>query len=103
MKALPKSVSKTEEDSVPLPDPFILPKNFRPDVMIALKSGEMTYETTKAFLTAVASSMFTYKRYPTAEDYINVARTVIAKYPFMKSPTGKPHVSLSMHMHSVNI
>ena len=104
LKALPKSVSKTAEDSIPLPDPFILPKNFRPDVTTALQCGKMTYETDRAFLTAVASSMFTYKRYPTADDYINVARTIIAKYPFMKSHTGKPYVSLLMvHLHGVKL
>ena len=99
LKALPKSVVKTAEDSIPLPDPFILPKNFRPDVTAALQSGKMTHETDRAFLSAVASSMFSYKRYPTADDYINVARTIIAKYPFMKSPTGKPYVSLIISTH----
>lgn len=98
-------MSKTAEDSIPLPDPFILPKNFRPDVTTALQSGKMTYETGRAFLTAVASSMFTYKRYPTADDYINVACTIIEKYPFMKSHTGKPYyVSLLMvYLHGVKL
>ena len=93
LKALPKSVVKSPEDSVPLPDPFILPKNYRPNVTSALSTGKMTMETSKAFLSAVASAMFTYKKYPTNDDYSNVARTIITKYPFMKSPTGKPYVN----------
>ena len=96
LKALPKSISKTAEDSVPLPDPFILPKNFRPDVTAALESGKMNKEANKAFLSTIASSMFSYKRYPTHEDYINVARAIVGKYPFMRSPTGKPYVSISI-------
>ena len=93
LKSLPKSVVKSPEDNVPLPDPFTLPKNYRPDVASALSTGKMTMETTRAFLSTVASAMFTYKRYPTNDDYSNVARTIITKYPFMKSPTGKPYVS----------
>lgn len=100
LKGLPKSVVKSPEDAIPLPDPFKLPKNYRPDVGSALSTGKMTMETTKAFLSAIASAMFSYKRYPTNDDYSNVARTIIAKYPFMKSPTGKPHVSVyHIHVH----
>lgn len=87
-------LNKSKEDGVPLPDPFELPKNFRPDVASALASGKMTLETNTFFLSTVAGAMFTYKRYPTSDDYTNVARTICAKYPFMKSPTGKPYVSL---------
>ena len=55
----------------------------------------MTFETNKSFLSAVATAMFTYKKYPTSDDYNNFAlrRVIIHKYPFMKSPTGKPYVS----------
>ena len=94
LKQVPKSVvCKTEDDSIPLPDPFELPKHYRADVEVDLKSGSMTEDTTRAFLSSVAASMFTYKRYPSADDYRNVARVIIQKYPFMKSPTGKPYVS----------
>ena len=96
-KEMPKAICKTEQDSVPLPDPFDLPKHYRPDVEVALKSGKMTIDTTKAFLSTVAAAMFAYKRYPTADDYSNVARVVIHHYPFMKSPTGKPYVSYSFN------
>ena len=56
----------------------------------------MNQETNKAFLSSVASSMFSFKRYPTHNDYVNVARTIVGKYPFMKSPTGKPYVSMEL-------
>ena len=87
-------LNKSKEDSIPLPDPFELPKHFRPDVTSALASGKMTLETSRTFLTTVAGAMFTFKRYPTSDDYTNVARAICAKYPFMKSPTGKPYVCL---------
>ena len=96
LKEVPKSVvCKTEDDAIPLPDPFPLPKHYRADVELALKSGNMTEDTNRAFLSCVAASMFTYKRYPTADDYRNVARVIIQKYPFMKSPTGTPYVSFN--------
>ena len=110
LKNLPNSIvkkpTKTEDDKVPLPDPFILPKNYTPDVVSALKLGKMTLQTNKAFLSAVASSMFESKLYPSTDDYNNVARSIIAKYPFMKSPTGKPYVSsynLSMYVCSISV
>ncbi len=86
-------VIKTEDDAVPLPDPFPLPKYYRADVEIALASGKMTKETMSAFLSAVAGAMLVYKRYPTRDDYVCVARTVVQKYNFMSSPVGTPHVS----------
>ena len=84
---------KTEDDAIPLPDPFPLPKHYRADVEVALASGKMTKETTSAFLSAVAAAMLVYKRYPTREDYICVARSVVQKYSFMASPAGTPYVS----------
>ena len=54
----------------------------------------MTSETTKSFLSSVASTMLAYKRYPTREDYINVGRSVIQQYDFMAQPTGAPYVSM---------
>ena len=89
-----KRFQKTDDDAVPLPDPFPLPKNYKADVEVALKNGKMTIETKKRFFSAVAAAMFTYKKYPKPEDYQNVARCIINKYPFFKSPVGSPHVSL---------
>jgi len=83
-----KKIEKTEDDAVPLPDPFPLPRHYRADVEVALKTGKMTSETRSAFISAVASAMLRYKLYPTRDDYICVARTAIGKYLFLRSPTG---------------
>ena len=45
----------------PLPDLFPLRKNYRPDVDIGLKSGEMIQETKKSFFTHVASAIYNHK------------------------------------------
>ena len=37
-----RKIEKTEDDAVPLPDPFPLPKHFRSDVKVGLKNGKMT-------------------------------------------------------------
>ena len=84
---------KTEDDAVPLPDPFPLPKHYRADVEVALANGKMTKETTSSFLSSIASAMLVYKRYPTHDDYVGVARTILQKYSFMASPVGTPYVS----------
>ena len=47
-----------------------------------------------SFLSAVASAMLVYKRYPSKDDYISVARSVIEKYSFMSSLVGTPYLSL---------
>ena len=96
LKSLPKTISKNKDQDVPLPNPFPLPKNYRSDVTAALETGQMTHETESAFLSAVASSIFKYKRYPTKEDYVDVATCIIQKYPFMKNTKSqgkKPYVS----------
>ena len=74
---------KNEDDAIPLPDPFPLPKHYCADVEVALASGKMTMETMSAFLSA---AMLVYK-------HICVARSVVQKYSFMASPAGTPHVS----------
>lgn len=84
---------KTEEDNIPLPDPFPLPKNFRKDIETALKLGKINQQTKAAFYSAVGSTIFSYKRYPSASEYIAVARSITSKYPFLKSPVGSTHVS----------
>ncbi len=95
IKWSPKIV-KTEDDALPLPDPFPLPKHYRSDVEVSLAKGKMTKETTSAFLSAVGAAMLVHKRYPTREDYISVSRTVVQKYGFMSSPVGTPYASVSV-------
>ena len=88
-----KGVEKSEEDSIPLPDPFPLPKHYSVEVETGLKNKSLSDHARKAFINKVASAMLFYKRYPTGEDYSNVGRSVIQKYPFLKSPFGSPAVS----------
>lgn len=78
----------------PLLDPFPLPQNFRVDVELALKTGKMTRETQKAFISAIAGSMLTYKCYPTKEEFTRVATNVVRKYTFLRSQVGSPTVSV---------
>ena len=47
----------------------------------------------RMFLSDIASAMLRYKRYPSREDYISVACTVIKAYPFLKGTSGRPYVS----------
>lgn len=66
-----------------LPDPFPLPRNFRPDVEFALKAGKMTTTTSTAFYSQVAAAIFGYKQYPSAEEFLRVAMDIAKKYPFL--------------------
>ena len=88
-----KRTVKSEEDAVPLTDPFPLPKHYSTEVEVALKAKRMSMVTRQDFLGKVASSMLYYKRYPSSADYANVGRTIIQKYPFLRSPVGSPAVS----------
>ena len=67
---VPSSVKKSKEDSgQPLPDPFRLPVRFRPDVEAYLKQGRMT--------------MFQFKRFPSRDEKVSVAKQIVSKYPFL--------------------
>ena len=92
----PGGIKKLKMEEQSLPDPYEFPDNFRPDVELALSNKQLTKETAKAFISRVAAHIFTYKKYPSQDEYVSVARAVIAKYPFMKSPTGRPIVSLDI-------
>lgn len=89
-----RKVVKAPDDSVPLPNPFPLPKHYRHDVEVALSSKKLTKETRSQFLSAVASSMLTFKRYPTPDEYKNVALSICKEYEFLKSPVGTPEVRI---------
>ena len=54
----------------------------------------MNNETESAFISAVGASIFKYKNFPTKEDYIEMATSIIEKYPFIKASRGKPYVSM---------
>ena len=89
-----RRLEKSKEDSIPLPNPYPLPKHYRRDVEEALKRKALTKDTHSHFLSTVASSMFAFKRYPTSEDYKNVTKAIVQKYSFFKSSVGTPTVSL---------
>ena len=73
LQKLLKTISRSNDHDVPLPSPFPLPQNYRADVAAALKAGQMTADTKKAFFSSIASAIFKYKKIPTREDYIDVA------------------------------
>lgn len=89
---------KSDEDFVPLPDPFPLPKHYACDIEIALKEGKMSSRTRQRFISEVASAVLCYKKYPTNSDYNCVARSVIKKYPFLKASDAKPYVRISKQL-----
>lgn len=97
LASLPNLVKKTKEDCTPLPDPFTLPTNFRPDVHLCLTNKKMTKSARAAFFSSVAAAMFQFKRYPSRDDYVSVARQIIGKYPFLGSTgLGASHVRQSL-------
>ena len=79
---------------IPLPDPFILPKHFPHDIEVALRRKALSTKEKQRFISEIASAILRFKRYPSREDYLCVARAVTEKYPFLKSSDGKPYVRL---------
>ena len=88
-----REVVKTEDDSVPLPDPFPLPKYYSREVETALERGQLPRKERRIFLSGIASSMLRFKRYPTRDDYISVCCAICRAYPFLKATSGRPYVS----------
>ena len=89
-----RKIDKTEDDVIPLPGPFILPKHFPQDIEVALRRKALSTKEKQRFISEIASAILRFKRYPSREDYLCVARAVIEKYPFFKSSDGKPYVRL---------
>ena len=89
-----KKITKTDDDMIPLPDPFPLPKRYKPEVEKALKAKQMSNKARSDFLSSIASAILSFKMYPTREDYNCVARSIVREYPFLKAPpgAGSPHV-----------
>lgn len=94
---------KSEDDSTPLPDPFPLPKHYHHNVDSALRSKKMSTKDKQQFISEVASAMLQYKKYPSRDDYVCVARSIVAKYPFLKSSDAKPYVSYGQHAFTMNL
>ena len=57
---MPMAVLRKESEK-PFPHLFAFPANYRPEVEMCLKSGKMTTEAWKHFLSAIESCMFSYK------------------------------------------
>ena len=89
-----RKIDKTEDDVIPLPDPFILPKHFPHDIEVALRRKALSTKEKQRFISEIASAILRFKRYPSREDYLCVARAVTEKYPFLKSSDGKRYVRL---------
>ena len=77
----------------PLPIPFELPYNYPPIVMADLTRNKLCGMARSKFISSVASAVFKYKCYPTAEEYSHIGSQIIKKYPFLKSSSGSGHVS----------
>ena len=57
-----------------------------------LKAKSMTQQPKKFFFSAVASSMLTYKKYPSPKDFVGVYRSIVEKYPFLEANPGSQQV-----------
>ena len=84
---------KLEDDPIPLPDPFPLPKHHPRHLEVALESGKLSSKQKQSLISEVASCMLRFKRYPNRDDYICVAQAMLNKYPFFKPKDGNPYVS----------
>ena len=92
-----RNIAKHADDTTPLPDPFPLPKHYPVDIESALQRKCMSQRHKRQFMSEIASAMLRFKTYPTREDYVTVARSIIHAYPFLKSPAGKPYVSFFVY------
>ena len=83
-----KLTQRGEDDIIPLPNPFPLPKHYGTDVEKALETKKFTKADRIAFIGKIASAMLYYKQLPTKMDYTNVSQSVLRKYPFLKLNAG---------------
>ena len=58
----------------------------------------MSTKEKQRFISYVASAMLRFKRYPTHDDYLCVARSVVLKYPLIEISDAKPYVSVVMYL-----
>lgn len=80
-----------------IPDPFPFPPHYPPDIELGLQLKQLQPKQLAKFITRIANVMLLYKRYPTRNDYQSVARQVVSKYPFLKSPLD-PTVSIQSYV-----
>ena len=74
-----------------LPDPFIFPEQYSPEISVCISNQSMPPKTVDKFITAIA--VFLFKCYPTTPELEQVARQTTEKYPFLRAPAGSPYVS----------
>ncbi len=60
--------------------------------MLGLQEGVMTGSTKTKFIGNVAAAVFSFKSYPTKDEYTHIGQQIINKYPFLKSSTGTGYV-----------
>jgi hypothetical protein len=91
-------VMKSGNNTGTITDTFSLPVNFSPHVENALAEKAMMSRLFATFIPTIARAVFAVKRYPSAAEYDILAKLVVDKYPFMKSPLGcgYEHISLMM-------
>ncbi len=83
MIPLPSLVKRIKQEDTPLPDPFHFPKNYRPDVEACLAAKKMTGVARANLYTTIAHAMYQYKKSPSHDDYVSIARQIIEKHPFL--------------------
>ena len=77
-------VEGTEDKDIPSPFPF--PPHYTSDIELGLKLKQLQPKQQASLITRIAHVMLLYKRYPSKDDYSNVAEELVAKYSFLKSP-----------------
>ena len=70
-----------KDKEIVLPNPFPLPKNFTPDVEMAIKTGEVGRLTRNSFISSILHSIYQYKKYPTERDYCNLSSQIMKDFP----------------------
>lgn len=69
-----------------LPMAFVLPENLPADIEAGLQAQNLQRSQLASLVTIVAHAMYGHIRYPTKEERDSVARNVVTKYPFLRSP-----------------
>lgn len=68
------------EDEKPIPNPLPLP-----DIELGIKKQQMSPKQHAKLISRVANIMFGYKRYPTKDEYIKVAKEELQRWSFLEN------------------
>jgi len=60
--------------------------------MAGLQNKRLNGQCRSKFIASICSAIFKYKALPTNDEYQNVARKIIEKYPFLKFKSGSGYV-----------